>query len=94
MGHGDTVFSSPRLGKRVYGHTIPAHAIDKRIVVTKEPVGVCGDHAVKFPGGDNHPQDGRFGAIYGLEARSGLSASRSTGTETCSWTMYQRPRIF
>src|SRR5499425_341042 len=28
-------------GKRVYGDTIPAHAADKRIVVTKEPVGVC-----------------------------------------------------
>ena len=28
-------------GKRVYGDTISAHAADKRIVVTKEPVGVC-----------------------------------------------------
>src|ERR1700746_2087278 len=28
-------------GKRVYGDTIPAHAGDKRIVVTKEPIGVC-----------------------------------------------------
>ena len=28
-------------GKRVYGDTIPAHASDKRIVVTKEPIGVC-----------------------------------------------------
>jgi len=28
-------------GKRIYGDTIPAHAADKRIVVTKEPVGVC-----------------------------------------------------
>ena len=28
-------------GKRVYGDTIPAQAADKRIVVTKEPVGVC-----------------------------------------------------
>jgi succinate-semialdehyde dehydrogenase/glutarate-semialdehyde dehydrogenase len=28
-------------GKRVYGNTIPAHASDKRIVVTKEPIGVC-----------------------------------------------------
>jgi succinate-semialdehyde dehydrogenase/glutarate-semialdehyde dehydrogenase len=29
-------------GKRVYGDTIPAHAVaDKRIVVTKEPIGVC-----------------------------------------------------
>jgi succinate-semialdehyde dehydrogenase/glutarate-semialdehyde dehydrogenase len=27
-------------GKRVYGDTIPAHMSDKRIVVTKEPVGV------------------------------------------------------
>jgi succinate-semialdehyde dehydrogenase/glutarate-semialdehyde dehydrogenase len=28
-------------GKRVYGDTIPAQATDKRIVVTKEPIGVC-----------------------------------------------------
>ena len=28
-------------GKRVYGDTIPQHAEGKRIVVTKEPVGVC-----------------------------------------------------
>jgi succinate-semialdehyde dehydrogenase / glutarate-semialdehyde dehydrogenase len=28
-------------GKRIYGDTIPAHQRDKRIVVIKEPVGVC-----------------------------------------------------
>lgn len=28
-------------GKRVYGDTIPTHQAGKRIVVTKEPVGVC-----------------------------------------------------
>jgi succinate-semialdehyde dehydrogenase/glutarate-semialdehyde dehydrogenase len=28
-------------GKRVYGDTIPGHAVDKRIVVIKEPIGVC-----------------------------------------------------
>jgi succinate-semialdehyde dehydrogenase/glutarate-semialdehyde dehydrogenase len=28
-------------GKRIYGDTIPAHGPDKRIVVLKEPVGVC-----------------------------------------------------
>jgi succinate-semialdehyde dehydrogenase / glutarate-semialdehyde dehydrogenase len=28
-------------GKRAYGDTIPAHQSDKRIVVTKEPIGVC-----------------------------------------------------
>ncbi len=27
--------------KRIYGDTIPGHATDKRIVVVKEPVGVC-----------------------------------------------------
>src|ERR1700726_546166 len=27
-------------GKRIYGDTIPAHGTDKRIVVTKEPIGV------------------------------------------------------
>src|SRR6185437_2181218 len=29
-------------GKRIYGDTIPAHAADKRIVVLKQPIGVCG----------------------------------------------------
>jgi len=28
-------------GKRAYGDTIPAHQADKRIIVTKEPIGVC-----------------------------------------------------
>ena len=28
-------------GKRVYGDTIPAHGTDKRIVVIKQPIGVC-----------------------------------------------------
>lgn len=28
-------------GKRIYGDTIPAHQRDKRIVVIKEPVGIC-----------------------------------------------------
>ena len=28
-------------GKRIYGDTIPQHASDKRIVVIKEPIGVC-----------------------------------------------------
>jgi len=28
-------------GKRIYGDTIPGHAPDKRIVVIKEPIGVC-----------------------------------------------------
>lgn len=28
-------------GKRVYGDTIPAHQVDKRILVLKEPIGVC-----------------------------------------------------
>ena len=28
-------------GKRIYGDTIPQHAAGKRIVVTKEPIGVC-----------------------------------------------------
>jgi succinate-semialdehyde dehydrogenase/glutarate-semialdehyde dehydrogenase len=28
-------------GKRVYGDTIPAHGTDKRIIVLKQPIGVC-----------------------------------------------------
>ncbi len=28
-------------GKRIYGDTIPAHQADKRIVVVKQPIGVC-----------------------------------------------------
>jgi len=30
-----------RGGRRVYGDTIPTHQADKRIVVIKEPIGVC-----------------------------------------------------
>src|SRR5438045_3840284 len=29
-------------GKRIYGDTIPSHGADKRIVVLKQPIGVCG----------------------------------------------------
>ena len=28
-------------GKRIYGDTIPGHSADKRIIVIKEPIGVC-----------------------------------------------------
>jgi succinate-semialdehyde dehydrogenase/glutarate-semialdehyde dehydrogenase len=28
-------------GKRIYGDTVPAHAPDKRIIVIKQPIGVC-----------------------------------------------------
>jgi succinate-semialdehyde dehydrogenase/glutarate-semialdehyde dehydrogenase len=28
-------------GKRIYGDTIPAHGTDKRIIVLKQPIGVC-----------------------------------------------------
>ena len=28
-------------GKRIYGDTIPSHGADKRIVVLKQPIGVC-----------------------------------------------------
>src|SRR5260370_32203404 len=28
-------------GKRIYGDTIPSHGPDKRIVVLKQPIGVC-----------------------------------------------------
>jgi succinate semialdehyde dehydrogenase (EC 1.2.1.16) len=28
-------------GKRTYGDVIPTHQADKRLVVTKEPIGVC-----------------------------------------------------
>ena len=28
-------------GKRIYGDTIPSHGADKRIIVLKEPIGVC-----------------------------------------------------
>jgi succinate-semialdehyde dehydrogenase / glutarate-semialdehyde dehydrogenase len=29
-------------GKRIYGDTIPSHGADKRIIVLKQPIGVCG----------------------------------------------------
>lgn len=28
-------------GKRIYGDVIPAHQVDKRLIVVKEPIGVC-----------------------------------------------------
>ncbi len=28
-------------GKRIYGDTVPTHQQDKRIIITKEPIGVC-----------------------------------------------------
>jgi succinate-semialdehyde dehydrogenase/glutarate-semialdehyde dehydrogenase len=43
--------------KRVYGDLIPSPWPDKRIVVTKEPVGVCAAITPwNFPGRDDHPQ--------------------------------------
>ncbi|MBJ6749315.1 NADP-dependent succinate-semialdehyde dehydrogenase [Geomonas anaerohicana] len=44
---GETVYAASFLewfaeeGKRIYGDVIPSHQSDKRIVVLKEPVGVC-----------------------------------------------------
>ena len=44
-------------GKRVYGDTIPTYAADRRIVVTKDPIGVTvGNHAVELPRRDAHAQ--------------------------------------
>ena len=41
-------------GGRVYGDTNPAHASDKRIVVTKESIGVCAAiTSWNFPAGMN-----------------------------------------
>ena len=31
----------PKESKRVYGDVIPQHQADKRIVVIKQPIGVC-----------------------------------------------------
>ena len=36
-------------GKRAYGDTIPTNSPNQRIVVVKEPVGVCCHHALEFP---------------------------------------------
>ena len=44
-------------GKRVYGDTIPGHLPDKRIVVIKQPIGVCAAITPwNFPGRDDHAQ--------------------------------------
>ena len=52
--------------KRVYGDTIPSPWSDRRLVVIKQPIGVCAaDHAVEFPRGHDHPQ-GRTGTGRGL----------------------------
>ncbi len=45
---GEVLYAAPFIewfaeeGKRIYGDVIPPHLADKRIVVTKEPIGVCG----------------------------------------------------
>ena len=45
--HGEIAYAASFIewfaeeGRRVYGDTIPQHQPDKRIVVTKEPIGVC-----------------------------------------------------
>ena len=53
-------------GRRVYGDVIPPHQADKRILVLKQPVGVCAAITPwNFPGCHDHPQGGR-GAGRGL----------------------------
>ncbi len=45
--------------RRVGGATIPSPTPDRRIVVLKEPVGVCAHrHALELPQCDDHPQGG------------------------------------
>ena len=44
--------------KRTYGDVIPQHKADSRIVVIKQPIGRCGDHAMELPFGNDHPQGG------------------------------------
>ena len=36
-------------GKRVYGDTIPSPWTDRRVVVIKEPIGVCAIHETEGP---------------------------------------------
>lgn len=59
-------------GKRIYGDVIPPHQADKRIVVTKEPIGVCGAITPWNTFGHDHAQ-GRTGARrrlpHGAQAR-------------------------
>ena len=59
--------------KRVYGDVIPTIANDRRLVVVKEPVGVCAAITPwNFPF-DDHPQ-GRTGARGGLHGRDQAGA--------------------
>ena len=73
--------------KRVYGDTIPTPCADRRIVVTKEPVGVTRrHHAVELPGGDGHPQGGagaRRRAARWCSSRP--SRRRSRRWPSCAW---------
>ena len=56
-------------GKRIYGDVIPTVWPDRRLVVIKQPIGVCGAITPwNFPGGDDHAQ-GRAGARRGLHGR-------------------------
>lgn len=47
--------------KRIRGDVIPAPKDTQRLLVLKEPIGVCGNHALELSGCDDHPQ-GRPGA--------------------------------
>ena len=64
--------------KRVYGDTIPTYALDRRIVVTKSPIGVDGrHHAVELPRRDADAEVGaraRRRLHDGAEARGADAA--------------------
>ncbi len=53
----------------------PGHQPDKRIIVLKQPIGSCGDHAVEFSECECSPETGAAAAA-GL--RSGFEACRET----------------
>ena len=63
--------------KRVYGDVIPTIANDRRLVVVKEPVGVCAAITPwNFPGVDDHAQ-GRTGARRRLHGRHQAGGSHA-----------------
>ena len=82
-------------GKRIYGDVIPGHQPDKRIVVTKEPIGVSRRSRRGTSGGDDHPQGGP-GARGRLH--DGAQARRRRCTRRWRWrnspSARGRPGVF
>ena len=86
-------------GKRIYGDVIPTVWPDRRLVVIKQPVGVCGAITpVELPRGDDHAQGRaracrwlhRGGQAGDADAVLGVGAGRARRARRCSQRRAQR----